>query len=226
MISCNAQTPKTKKMTPELSDKEIRELGLQIKKEDTLFMKDGKLDIERLEKEGTSNGASVPTDDSPKYTTAYHYERTNEDDVFIKIGGNNLSGYSKTLRKKDSLFETFYGYYTSGNIKVTGNSYINRFSSGIRFYYNEKGNIEKYEDYDAPYKFTWEDVLVFLKEQKIKEVEITNIYRGALDGIHGWEIIYKPKEFLKTENVKVLTLDAKTGAILTTEVRNMSRELD
>ncbi len=222
--NCNAQIPKSKKM--KLTDKEIKEKGYQIKKEDTIFMKDGKLDIAKLERLGTSNGAGVPTKNGWKHTTSYTYYETLENGMYIYISGNNLSGYSKTLREKNSLFETFYGYHNSGNLKNTGNNYVKRFSSGIRYYFDEQGTIEKYEDYDAPYEFNWEDVLEFLKNQKIKKEDITEIYRSNLTGQYQWEIIYKPKEFLKTDNVKVLTLDAKTGEVIKEEIRDVSRQLD
>ena len=218
VTSCNAQTPKIKKMTPKLSDKEIKEQGYQIKKEDTIFMKDGKLDIERLEKIGTPSGSKIPLN--------YYYEEYLDDSTHLYVSGDKEDGYSKKLRQKNGLFETFHGYYNSGNLKITGRTYINRFSSGIRYYFDEQGSIEKYENYDAPYKFSWEDVQIFLKEQNIKQEQITNIYRGALEGVHGWEIIYKPKEFLNTDNVKVLTLDAKTGKILSAEIKDVSRQLD
>lgn len=224
--SCTAQTQKNKKMTTSLTDKEIKELGYQIKKEDTIFMKNSMLDVSKLEKEGTSNGTSVPTDDGWKSTKSYNYSETLGNGTHINIRGNDLSGYSKIIREKDSDFETFYGYYFTGNLKNTGNYYITKFNNGIRYSFDKKGSIDKYENFDAPYKFTWEDVLKFIEDQKIKKEDIQNIYRGELNGVHGWEIIYKPKEFLKTDNVKVLTLDAKTGEISNTEIRDTSRHLD
>ena len=213
LTNCNAQ--KSKKM--QLTDKEIKEKGYQIKKEDTIFMEDEKLNIAKLEKIGSS-GSTIPP--------YFRYESYLDDGTYLAISGDNESGYSKTLKEKNGLFKTFYGYYPLGNLKNTGTYYIKKFNSGIRYYFDEQGKIEKYEDYDAPYEFGWEEVQKFLKEHKIKKNQIQNIFRGELDGVHGWEIIYKPEEFLKTDNVKVLTLDPKTGEILKEEIRDVSRQLD
>ena len=92
ITSCTAQTPKNKKMTIPLTDQEIKELGHQIKKEDTFFMRDGKLDISKLEEVGSSNGSSNPT--------YYQYEANLDKGIYIYISGNNKSGYHKKIRLK------------------------------------------------------------------------------------------------------------------------------
>lgn len=214
--NCNSQIQKSKKM--QLTDKEIKERGYQIKKDDTIFMKDGKLDITKLKEIGISSGSSEP---------AYYQYEGYLNDTYVYISGNTKNGFGKNIKfKKDDSFRYGFSYFPSGELKGYGIEYSNFFKKGIWYDYDIKGAIEKYENYDAPYEFSWEDVKQFLKEQDIKENQIQNIFRGELNGVHGWEIIYKPEEFLKTDNVKVLTLDPKTGKIVKTEIRDVSRQLD
>ncbi len=215
LTNCNAQTPKSKKM--QLNDKDFKAQGYQIKTKDTIFMKDGKLDIARLEKVGSSGSSKPPY---------YQYEAYLKD-IYIYIYGSIKSGFGKTIKlKPEDDFRYGFSYYPSGELKGYGIEYPNSFKKGVWYDYDIDGKIIKDENYDAPYEFSWEDVKEFLRKENIKKENLKNIYRGALDGVHGWEIIYTPKEFQNSNQVKVLTLDPKTGAVVKTETRDMTRHLD
>ena len=67
--------------------------------------------------------------------------------------------YQETIKHKNSYFETINRYYKSGKLKVVSQFYPDRFQKGIRKEYDEQGNLIKETNYDAPYKFTWEDIL-------------------------------------------------------------------
>ena len=208
-IYCTAQE-QSKKIT----DTEIKELGDQIKIDDTIFMKDGKLNIRKLEQIGKPSEASVPLDKGWQQTITYYYNEMLEDGTSLEVSGNEFSGYSKNIRKKNSPFEMIYGYYNSGKIKNSTNHYIKRFIKGISFVFNEEGIIESYKNYDEDFNFTWESVQRFLQNKKIKEEGIIEINRSSNDGIYIWVILYKPKELLNTDNAKALHLDGKTGEIV------------
>ena len=200
-------------------DKEIREQGLQIKKEDTIFMKNGKLDISKLEKVASSSGSTIPP--------YYQYESYLEDGTYIYISGDSESGYGKKLKfKNDHFFKYGFNYSPSGELKGYGIQYPNFFKKGIWYDYNENGNVEKYNNHDAPYKFRWEDVQALLKENKIKKEDIYQIGRGVEKEQYLWYISFKTKELKNTDKVKDWTLDGKTGEILITEIRDSSRMLD
>ncbi len=215
VISCTAQNKNTP-MKKERTVDQIKAQGLQIKEADTIFMKDGKLDIARLEEIGTASGSLTPQN--------YQYETNLDNNIYIS--GNRKSGYFKKITPKDDLFMKYYEYYGSGRIKNYGRLFSREFADGIWYWFNEQGAIEKYEDYDAPYTFTWEDVQTFLKEQKIKEEEIIGIHRSDNTGIHKWAILYKPKELLNTDDAKFIHLDAKTGKIIKTGIYSTARHLD
>ncbi|WP_165605766.1 hypothetical protein [Flavivirga aquatica] len=52
-------------------------------------------------------------------------------------------------------------------MKLTGEFFPNDFEKGIWKEYDEEGNLIKETDYDAPYKYTWEDILSFIKKRGI-----------------------------------------------------------
>lgn len=217
LTNCNAQIPKTKKM--QLTDKEIKEQGSQIKKEDTIFMKEGKLDIAKLESEGISSGSTKPF--------SYEYEVIMDNDIYINISGNKNTGYGKYIKfNKDDDFKYGYSYFSSGELNGYGIEYINFFKKGVWYDYDIQGNIEKYKDYDSSYDFSWENVLEFLKEKKISKKDIYQISRGIEDGEPKWYVEQTIERGLEPEKTNRYILDGKTGKILKTAIIDVTRHLD
>jgi hypothetical protein len=140
-------------------------------------MKEGKLDIKMLEEKGNYVGATVPTDDGYQKTTTFRIEKTLDNGTYIYIRGNELSGYSKRITKKNNLITTSYGYYPSGNLKQITYLYPNLVKKGTWYWYNERGQINRLEEYDKPYKYTWEEVLTFIQQKEIKKEDIYKILR-------------------------------------------------
>ncbi|KGK29089.1 hypothetical protein NQT66_09655 [Cellulophaga baltica] len=219
---CSAQISQSKIMTTQFTDKEIIEQSYQIKKADTIFVKNNKLDISKLVKE---DGDATVVKVSENYKQ-FNHEVILNDGVYVYIRGNSLKGYQKTLRRKDAVFEDIYQYYPSGVIKMYGNFYINGFNNNIQYWFDEQGAIEKFENHDIPYEFGWKDVQGFLQEQKIKKEEIVEIHRSNGSGEYIWAIVFKPQELINTSNVKVFHLDAKTGEIIKEIIYSTARHLD
>ena len=218
-IGCKAQRPKTEEMTDKKTEKEIKEEGYGFKKNDTIFVHNGKLDIAKIEELGSTGGTTKPP--------YYQYEDYLDDNIIISISGDSESGYGKNLKfKKDSSFEYGYSYYPSGKIRIYGVQYISFFKKGTWYWFSEAGDIEKYEDYDAPYKFSWEDVKLFLKEHKIKEEDINQIGRAVEPNGPVWYVSFKTPELKNTDNVEQYILNGTTGEVLKKELLNISRELD
>ena len=76
-------------------------------------------------------------------------------------------GFEEVITKNKALLSTHNKYYESGKIKFTGDFFPNDFEKGIWKEYNEKGDLIKETNYDAPYKFTWEDILKLIEERKL-----------------------------------------------------------
>ncbi|MFD2592283.1 hypothetical protein ACFSTE_15705, partial [Aquimarina hainanensis] len=88
-------------------------------------------------------------------------------DSSIVIQNESQLEYRETIQPKNSFFHTINLYHKSGKLKTTYQIYPDLFLKGVRKEYDEQGNLVKETDYDAPYKFTWENVLKLIKERKI-----------------------------------------------------------
>lgn len=150
----------------------------------------------------------------------------------IYISGDNLSGYSKRITKKDDLITIYYGYYPSGNIRNISFLYPDLIKKGTWYSYNERGQINKLEEYDKPYNYTWEDVLVFMQEKEIKKEDIQHIYREVKKEKHNetpyWYIaktIERDGHGSPTTAIQY-TLDGNTGRVLKEEKLDVTRHLE
>jgi len=128
-------------------------------------------------------------------------------------------GYEETIKPKNSYIFTYNKYYKNGEIKMTGDFFQNDFEKGVWKEYNEQGNLIKETDYDAPYKFTFEDILKFIKKRKIDmNTSQFQINRGFDFGNFDeskkdkpfWAITYEDG----SDTMKVIILDGITGEIV------------
>lgn len=232
ITNCNSQNKNTMKPYKQLTLEELKKQGYQYKEQDTFLMKDGKLNIKALHEKGTSVDASVPTDNGWKTIKTYRIEDTLDSGTSIYIRGNEVNGYSKKVTKKDNLLTTTYDYYASGNLKTTGVVYDNYFEKGTWYWYNERGQINRLEEYDRPYKFTWEDILIFLQEKNIKKEDFYKIRRNKITQ-HSNE---KPVWFVAITKergafnlptlVLIYTIDGITGKIIKEEKMDVTKHLD
>ena len=69
-------------------------------------------------------------------------------------------------------------FYPNDNIKQTGIVFNSSFRKGIWYFYKEDGSFSHEVDYDAPYKFTWKDILQYCKDNHIE------LEKGYING--GW----------------------------------------
>lgn len=104
-------------------------------------------------------------------------------------------GFEEIITKKDNLISTYYKYYESGKLKIEGDFFPNDFEKGIWKEYDEQGKILKETNYDALYKFTWEDILEFITKRKI-DINGNNfeVGRNIVEGRPVWGITYNKKE--------------------------------
>ncbi|OBW41242.1 hypothetical protein AB670_02359 [Chryseobacterium sp. MOF25P] len=151
---------------------------------------------------------------SNKISRTYEYE-TNNGKIMETDFDNS---FMKVLTPKGSLFTTQKEYYKSGPLKSKWETFGDRgFIKGIRYEYDEKGKLIKAEDYDKPFKFTWEQVKKYV-EQDLKldffkdEVNINN-YNGLSGGKPTWDISFKGN-YKDVFGVYYVTLDGTDGELL------------
>ncbi len=142
------------------------------------------------------------------------YIFTVKDSTIIEQGQWH-SGYEETIKYKESYIQTYNKYYNNGKLKLTGNFYPENFNKGIWKEYDENGNLIKETDYDAPYKFTWEDIIAFIKKRKIKmDNEYLRITRDVVESTPFWGITYEKED--KTGLIHI-GLNAYNGNIVQDE---------
>jgi hypothetical protein len=151
---------------------------------------------------------------SNKISRTYEYE-TNNGKIMETDFDNS---FMKVLTPKGSLFTTQKEYYKSGPLKSKWETFGDRgFIKGIRYEYDESGKLTKAEDYDKPFKFTWEHVKKYI-EQDLKldffkdEVNINN-YNGLSGGKPTWDINFKGN-YKDVFGVYYVTLDGTDGELL------------
>ncbi|WP_159247469.1 hypothetical protein [Tenacibaculum maritimum] len=207
-----------KTMTTQALDT-LKQQGYQYKKQDTFFIKDGKLDIEYLMKNGYKYGDG----------SFSSYEETLEDGTIIYISGYRNS-YTKEVRKEGDHLGTLYKYYPSGALKTVGAYYPNNFAKGTWYWYNEQGLINRLKEYDKDYAFTWEEVLKFMQEKQISKENIMYINRGMAEEKNPktpyWAIakITGRDSYNRPTTVTFYELDGNTGAIIEEELLDYTLE--
>ena len=124
-----------------------------------------------------------------------------------------------TAIPKDSYFMLRKVYYPNGKIWTKGWAYIDFFAKGVWPNFDEDGNLAFKYDWDAPFTFTFEDVLKFCQKNNIKVEKstgewvygyTTTIKREADEDRAAWAI-----EYLKRwDLIETIYLDGKTGKII------------
>jgi len=138
------------------------------------------------------------------------YKFVKEDSIFIRqIEWQD--NYEEISKSKNSFLENYKSFYKSGKIKMKVSRFPNKFLKGIMKEYDEQGTLVKETDYDAPYKFTWEDILKFIKKRKIDmDHEQFEITRGSNEKATSWTIVHDIKDVYK---LHVINIDGITGEI-------------
>ena len=132
------------------------------------------------------------------------------------------AGGQYTATPKDSYFMLRKVYYPSGKIWTKGWAYIDFFAKGVWYEFDEGGNLAFKYDCDAPFTYTFEDVLKFCQRNNIKVEKgyvppgsgwTTTIKREADEDRCVWEI-----EYLKRfDLLETIYLDGKTGKVIRRE---------
>ncbi|WP_421498068.1 hypothetical protein V8245_06465 [Flavobacterium columnare] len=146
----------------------------------------------------------------------YFVEKTLESGLYIEM-------FEDTYREtpKNSYFTLVKGYYKNGNIIRKGLTLNNNIQCMISTWYefSEDGKLIKETNYDAPYKFTFEQILQFCEKEKIPLTRgpitggiHTEIARGIDNAIkkNVWYISW----FKQSDLIETFVLDAETGKVI------------
>lgn len=138
------------------------------------------------------------------------YTFITEDSISVKQNRWQF-GFEEIITKKGALISTYKKYYNSGKLKLKGDFFPNDFEKGTWKEYDEQGKLIKETNYDAPYKFTWEDILIFIKERKI-DINCNNfeVGRNIVKERPVWSITYNKKG---TDLLSIIGIYGDTGEV-------------
>jgi hypothetical protein len=156
-----------------------------------------------------------------KFDVEAFNKNKNESDYwcFMDQDGYNVVQYGSDrfveLRKKQGdLFEEYRVFYSDGSLKEEKQCFINDgFFKGKGYLYNPAGMLVEVIDYDAPYKYTWENVLLFVKKNSINLYDSHTLIQRYEDREKGfcwyikWKVPMKPA-------VNVAILSGEDGHVL------------
>ncbi|QKX07086.1 hypothetical protein HN014_19925 [Aquimarina sp. TRL1] len=138
-----------------------------------------------------------------------------KDSTYIRqfdAGGDGIyMNYIEVITHPTNFFQEYRVFHHNGKIKIDGLKFFNDFEKGIWKEYDEQGNLVKETDYDAPYKFTWEDVLKLIKERKLDMTGNNfEVGRNIVDKRPVWSIIFNIKN---SDKLGVIGIYGDTGEI-------------
>ena len=136
----------------------------------------------------------------------------------IKDGDN---GYIVNITVKDSLF-VLKKYFSSGGALVQAGMQFrgNGFLKGVWENYDLFGHVIKSVDYDAPYIFSWEKLLDYMKKNNVDmNDKATRVWRQNNSPHLFWQINYDRKKYSKNNgNIREVQFDGKTGNIINEKI--------
>ncbi len=119
--------------------------------------------------------------------------------------------YREIIKLKNSYFHTFKKYYSNGKLKSTVERFPNNFLAGVMKEYDQQGTLIKETDYDKPFKFTFDDILKFIKKRGIDmKAHDFILSRGKINGKLSWDITWEKED--KT-GLRRAWIDGVTGKI-------------
>jgi hypothetical protein len=123
----------------------------------------------------------------------------------------------------DSYFSYVKIYYPDGNISKKGLTYVNGFDKGMWYFFNESGQLTEEIDFDIPFAYTFENILVFCNKEGIpveKGYITDGLHTSIQRGISGklkkaeWEISW----FKRPDKREIIKIDGVTGKIISREL--------
>lgn len=133
-------------------------------------------------------------------------------------------GFHEDLTRPKSCFFLSRSFYKDGRLQEKGERFHgDGFLKGIWTNYNEQGYVMKQVDYDAPFKFNWENILVLMKDKGIDPADnFTYVNREVNASGPVWIISWDTKA-VTSDGKKILKgifVNGETGSTSKEEVEN------
>jgi hypothetical protein len=142
------------------------------------------------------------------------YRYFTDQDGYSVVQYGDANGFVELRKKPGDLFEEYRAFYGNGSLKEEKLCLLNRgFCKGKGYVYHPAGMLVEVIDYDAPYKYTWENVLNFVKKNSINLYDSHTLIQRYEDREKGfcwhitWKVPMKPA-------VNVAILSGEDGRVL------------
>ena len=147
-----------------------------------------------------------------KFGHVSHYYK---DGSFLEMG-KDKDEFIHRFYPSNSYFCSAKEFYPSnGYIKQKGIAYVRGFGKGLWYNFDEKGFLVKTTDYDAPFTFSFEDILAYCRAHRI---EVTKGYQriGFHNEIHRFNnkkygYFWVIEHLIASDKIENILLDGKTG---------------
>ena len=147
-----------------------------------------------------------------KFGHVSHYYK---DGSFLELGKDKDEFIHRFYPSNSYFYSSKTFYPSNGYIMRKGINYVRGFAKGCWYEFDEKGILVKTTDYDAPFTFSFEDILAYCKAYHI---EVTKGYQRIGfhnrilrfvndDGSCYWVI----KHLKRYDLIEAIYLDGKTG---------------
>ncbi|TWP30831.1 hypothetical protein ETU08_02165 [Apibacter muscae] len=167
----------------------------------------------------------------------FNKHQKNDEWEYIDKDGNEIrnikdgnEGYIIKITNNKNIFDINKYFYPNGNIAQKSFQFHgNAFIRGVMTDYDEKGNIIKQTDYDAPYKdYPWEKVKVWMESKNIDLLDpLTRVWREIDNDKPIWYISWDTKKLDKYSNqiIQNVEINGKTGEIIKEYTSSFGEEI-
>ena len=147
-----------------------------------------------------------------KFGHVSHYYK---DGSFLEMGKDKDEFIHRFYPSNSYFYSSKTFYPSNGYIMRKGINYVRGFAKGCWYEFDEKGILVKTTDYDAPFTFSFEDILAYCKAYHI---EVTKGYQriGFHNRIHRFvnddgSCYWVIKHLKRNDLIEAIYLDGKTG---------------
>lgn len=174
--------------------------------------------------------ANEPSDMERFDVAKFNKDLVDNERNLIDNSGNRIhqyktkDGYHEDLTRPKSYFFLSRSFYKDGRLEEKGERFHgDGFFKGIWTNYDEKGHVIKQVDYDAPFKFSWDNILVLMKDRNIDPADNFTYVNREVNASGPFWIISWDTKAVTSDGKKILKgifVNGETGTTSKEEIEN------
>jgi hypothetical protein len=172
-----------------------------------------KIDIEKMKSVSVKSNATVIDEHGATvHTLEYEHSEIQNGSVVKTFSGNDVNGYVVKETHPNKPFIGYKEFYKNGFLKLKGETFkYGNFRSGVWYTFDDKGQLLNETNYELAYKFTINDVLRLLEENKIKlDDKDTKILRTESTDKPVWTVQWR----INPQQKEMMKLNGSDGILI------------